>query len=90
MTKFTPEQQKVLEKKIRFMDGDRFDIIGNLYGSVGGDVCGDVWGSIWGGVDGSVGCSVQKNIGYGWVRKEPNNNPEIPDGSKGRAYGKDD
>jgi hypothetical protein len=90
MTKFTPEQQKVLEKKIRFMDGDRFDIIGNLYGSVGGDVCGDVWGSIWGGVDGSVGCSVQKNIGYGWVRKEPDNNPEIPDGSKGRAYGKDD
>ena len=96
MTKFTEEQLKVLEEKILFTSTG-FNIVGDLPGHVGGDVGisvgGSVLGTVWGNVGcnvggnvggdvkGSVGYSVLGKIGHGWVRKEPDNNPEIPDSS---------
>ena len=55
MTKFTKEQQELLERIIVFEgDSDVFDVKGEVNGSVGGDVEGDVLGSVWGSVKGNV------------------------------------
>ena len=85
MTKFTPKQLALLEKKIEFTE-DGFNIVGDLPGSVLGNVGRDVLGSVGrdvlgivrrdvlGNVGRNVWGSVEGKIGHGWVRKEPDNN----------------
>ena len=58
MTKFTKEQQQILEDVINF-DGKRVTILNRFTGgfllwSVYGDVTGSVYGSVWGDVYGNV------------------------------------
>ena len=57
MTKFTKEQQKLLEQIIVF-HGDGFSVrgsvLGHVWGNVEGDVGGNVWGNVWGDVGGHV------------------------------------
>ena len=54
MTKFTKEQQELLERIIVFEgDSDVFDVTGNVKGNVKGSVLGSVWGiegNVWGSV----------------------------------------
>ena len=78
MTKFTKEQQKVLEDVINF-DGKKVDILnkftrnyclrsvwgsvwGSVEGNVYGSVKGDVRGDVWGSVWGSVKGDVVGNV----------------------------
>ncbi len=60
MTKFTKEQQELLERIIVFEgDSDVFDVKGNVkgnvWGSVKGNVLGSVKGNVLGDVEGDVG-----------------------------------
>ena len=64
MTKFTPKQLALLEKKIEFTE-DGFNIVGDLPGNVHHSVLGNVGRNVWG--------SVLGRIGYGWVREEIDN-----------------
>lgn len=67
MTKFTKEQQDILEAGILFREGsDVYDIKGSLKGSVLGDVEGSVEGDVWGSVKGNVEGNVGGNV-YGSV-----------------------
>jgi len=69
-SKFTPEQQAILEKLIEFTDDDEFNILGDVKGDINGNVLGCVRGSIggyisgnvWGSISGWCGGDVEKDI----------------------------
>ena len=63
MTKFTPEQQAILEANVIFNEDDTVSYAGSLH-SVGGRV-GQVWGDVgqvWGDVKGDIEGDVKGNI----------------------------
>lgn len=65
MTKFTPEQQAILEEKIEFdvsTDPRGFSVLGTVEGNVLGDVKGHVWGDVKGNVEGNVEGRVWGNV----------------------------
>jgi hypothetical protein len=70
MTKFTPEQQEVLEELIEFTDDGGFNILGTVKGDVNGDVIGCVKGSVgsyiggnvWGSISGWCGGDIKKDV----------------------------
>jgi hypothetical protein len=69
-SKFTPEQQAILEELIEFTDDGEFNILGDVKGDINGDVLGCVRGSIggyisgnvWGSISGWCGGDVEKDI----------------------------
>ena len=65
MTKFTKEQQELLERLITFREGsdDVFGIEGDVKGNVNGDVCGNVEGDVCGNVKGDVCGNVEGDVG---------------------------
>ena len=75
-SKFTPEQQAILEELIEFTDdAGGFNILGDVVGdvegtivgcvrgSVGGYISGNVWGSISGWIGGDVEKDIEGNVG---------------------------
>ena len=62
MTKFTKEQQKLLEEIIDFREDGKFDVGGINIGHVDGNVHGDVWGDVKGNVHGDVKRSVEGSV----------------------------
>jgi len=70
ISKFTKEQQDVLEKLIEFTDDGEFNILGDVKGDINGDVLGCVRGSVggyisgnvWGSISGWCGGDVKKDI----------------------------
>jgi hypothetical protein len=75
-SKFTPEQQAILEELIEFTDdnggfnilgdvvGDvEGTIVGSIRGSVGGYISGNVWGSISGWIGGDVKKDIEGDVG---------------------------
>jgi hypothetical protein len=69
-SKFTPEQQEILEKLIEFTDDGGFNILGDVKGDVNGDVLGCVKGSVgsyiggnvWGNISGWCGGGIDKDV----------------------------
>jgi len=69
-SKFTPEQQAILEKLIEFTDDGGFNILGDVKGDVNGDVLGCVEGSVgsyiggnvWGNISGWCGGGIDKDV----------------------------
>jgi len=66
MTKFTAEQQELLEELIEFTDRGF-----NINGSVKGNVEGSVEGSVWGDIKGSVGPVKEKPLHTEEATKNP-------------------
>ena len=70
-SKFTPEQQAILEELIEFTDDNGgFNILGTVKGDVNGDVIGCVKGSVgsyiggnvWGSISGWCGGDIKKDV----------------------------
>ena len=61
-SKFTPEQQAILEKLIEFTDDGGFNILGDVKGDVNGDISGDIYGTVYGNVEGDVKGDVMGEI----------------------------
>jgi hypothetical protein len=61
-SKFTPEQQEILEKLIEFTDDGGFNILGDVKGDVNGDISGDIYGAVYGNVESDVKGDVNGDV----------------------------